>query len=702
MSLSSIKELYQKIKNPEGNQGNSAENSENNNTNATAGESNLPKSNEFKFSFNKPRKSLSPENYRMLADYMVQKFQETREIFFKFNAEDYYSFIEESNFVEYGEKDLIFEKNTPCDSYLFILHGDIDFFDSKEENSVLIKTISAGKVYGHLVKENYKYYIKARSNISLISIKKKDFDDLITNINKMKNVNKFKFIKKFFPKIRVYSDDIINNVLQYFERVKFNKHSKIFLKDEYNEYVYLIIKGQVAFCARPKTLFHMDKIDKDKINDDLIAEVNLNILNNDYIIIDKFSRGDVFGINTALKGQKSFCTVVTLTENVEVYRIVKGNLLFYFGGSSGILPVSLKALGDLQDESCQLKIEYFKSIDFSKKEIQNLLKEKFTLMFDGKEKLSKNKKIKKNENYFIIDENSIKNTLFEAWKSFENLGSKISDFKAKLLGGNKPKKKNIFGEAIEEKKDNASKGEKDFAQITGDATNRVVSRRLNMGLNTNQLRSLDKLNMFCGVKKSGEDNIKKVANITSKLEGGGRSKLMSFMRNDDGLSTLEGFSKMANEKDKKKKEEEAQKAENEKKEEAKKEEEKKEEEKKEEVKKEEEIKKDEEKKEENDIQKQNNNDNKNEKEENKVVNNENKNENIEEKKEVEKKEEIKIESADKIENVDNKKENEENNKENNEDKKEIIENKKENEDKDKVNKPKRVRSGLKKLRGLDL
>ena len=678
MSLSSIKELYQKIKNPEGNQGNSVENSENNNTNANTGN---------KFSFNKSRKSLSPENYRLIADYMVQKFQETREIFFKFNSEDYYSFIEESNFVEYNEKDLMFEKNTPCDSYLFILHGDIDFFDSLEENSTLIKTISAGKVYGHLIKEKYKYFIKARSNISLISIKKKDLDDLITNINKLKNANKFKFIKKFFPKIRVYSDDIINSVLQYFERVKFNKHSKIILKDEYNDYIYLIIKGQIAFCARPKTLFHMDKIDKSKINDELINEVNSNILNNDYIIIDKFSRGDVFGINTALKGQKSLCTIVTLTENVEVYRIVKGNLLFYFGGSSGILPVSLKALGDLQNDSCLLKIEYFKSIDFSKKEIQNLLKEKFTLMFDGKEKLSKNKKIKKNENYFIIDENSINNNLFEAWKSFENLGNKISDFKAKLLGGNKPsKKKNIFGETIEEKKDSSSKGEKDFSQITGDATNRVVSRRLNMGLNTNQLRSLDKLNMFCGVKKSGEEEIKKVANITSKVEGGGRSKLMSFMRNDDGLTTLEGFSKMANEKDKKKQEEEAQKNENEKKEEAKKEEEKKEE-----VKKEEEIKKDEEKKEEvkkedNTIQKQNFDTDKKEKEENKIINNENKNENIEEKKEVEKKEEIKIGSEDKKENEENKKDME----------------KDKDKDKDKTNKPKRVRSGLRKLRGLDL
>ena len=570
MSLSSIKELWQKIEKPEEKQENPAVQTTENTETIKEKEENTSKSNETKFSNNNQRKSISPEDYRMIKDYLVQKFPEAREIFLKFNSEDYYSFIESSTFKEYAEKDLIFAKNTPCDSYFFILHGDIDFFDNgasgSDENGVLIKTISAGKVYGHLVKENYKYNIKARTNLSIISIKKNVFDDLIISINKLKNVNKFKFIKKFFPKIRLYSDDIINNVLQYFERVKFNKHSKIILKEEYNEYVYLIMKGQIAFCVRPKSVFNMDRIDKSQVNEELLEEINSNIYNNDYIIIDKLSRGDVFGINTALKGQKSFYTIITLTENAEVYRIVKGNLLFYFGGSSGILPVSLKALGDLQDESCQLKIDYLKSIDFSKKEIISLLKEKFSLVFDRKEKLTKNKKIKKDENYFIIDENQIKNNLFEAWKSFENLGSKISEFKSKLLGGNKPsKKKNIFGEPIEEK-ETSSSTTKDFAQITGDATNRVVSRRLNMGLNTNQLRSLDKLNMFCGVKKSGEEDIKKVANITSKLEGGGRSKLMSFMKNDDGLSTLEGFSKMANEKDKKLHEQEEKKIEEEKKE----------------------------------------------------------------------------------------------------------------------------------------
>ena len=228
------------------------------------------------------------------------------------------------------------------------------------------------------------------------------------------------------------------------------------------------------------------------------------------------------------------------------------------------------------------------------------------------------------------------------------MGSKISEFKSKLLGGNKPsKKKNIFGEPIEAK-ETSSNNTKDFAQITGDATNRVVSRRLNMGLNTNQLRSLDKLNMLCGAKKSGEENIKKVANITSKLEGGGRSKLMSFMKNDDGLSTLEGFSKMANEKDKKLLEQEERKAEEEKKE--------------------------------NEVKAKNE-----EKKENPFME--------------EKKEEIKTQNEDN--KKENKNENEENKKENNEVKKENEEKEKEKE-KEKPSKPKRVKNALRGLRGLDL
>ena len=525
MSLSAIKELWQKIKNP-------SENQE-----------------------NKQKNSLSPEDFRFIYDYMCQKFGETKEIFSKFNNEDYYSFIDISDIKEYSENDLIFEKNSLCDIYMFILHGDIDLFDNRpgvsEEKNILIKTISAGKIYGHIIKDHFKYDLKSRTNTSFISVKKKSFDDLIINTNKSKNVNKFKFIKKFFPKIRLFSDDIINNVLQYFERVKFNKHSKIFLKDEYNEYVYLIIKGQIAFGIRPKGLFLMDKVDKSLINDDLIEKVNNNIYDNDYIIIDKLGRGEVFGINSALKSEKSLYTVITITDNVEVYRITKGNLLFFFGGSGGILPLGLKALGTMQDESSLLKTDYLKTIDFTKDEIQSLIKDKFSLRFDLNEKLRKNKKIKIDENYFIINESPIKNNLFEAWKSFENLGSKISEFKSKLLGDKKgTKKKNIFNEEIE-KKDKSTGNKKDFGKVSGDATNRVVSRRLKMGLNSNQIKSLDVLNMFCGNKINGEEKIKKVANITSKLDGGVKNKLMSFMSNDESINSLEGFSKRANEKSKK-------------------------------------------------------------------------------------------------------------------------------------------------------
>jgi hypothetical protein len=44
--------------------------------------------------------------------------------------------------------------------------------------------------------------------------------------------------------------------------------------------------------------------------------------------------------------------------------------------------------------------------------------------------------------------------LFEAWKSFENLGSKISEFKSKLLGDKTTQKKRIFSEKKLQKKKN--------------------------------------------------------------------------------------------------------------------------------------------------------------------------------------------------------------------------------------------------------
>jgi hypothetical protein len=327
-----------------------------------------------------------------------------------------------------------------------------------------------------------------------------------------------------------------------------------------------------------------------------------------------------------------------------------------------------------------------------------LLKEKFYLVIYKDETLTKNKKIKKDENYFIIDENQIKNNLFEAWKEFENLGSKISEFKSKLLGDKKnPKKKNIFGEEIAEKEKSTNK-EKDFGKVSGDATNRVVSRRLNMGLNSKQIKSLDKLNMFCGVNKNGEENIKKVANITSKLEGGARNKLMSFMQNDDSINSLEGFSKRANEKDRKmnekeekeKKEEKNEKNGNEKNENEKNENEKNENEKDKEKK--QEMK---ENKENNEKEKEVQN-NENKKEEIKKENEENKINNIELKKETEIKKEEKNDNQENKEGKQKEKDEEKDNKKEKEN-----ETKKENET-EKGNKSKRPKKGLRALRGLDI
>ena len=96
MSLSLIKELWSKIQKQEINTNNSTiplnEDLDKNNI------INNEKDNILKI--NKFNNSLIAEDYKFIHDFFTQKFPDVRDIFSKFNSEDYYSFIENSNFKE--------------------------------------------------------------------------------------------------------------------------------------------------------------------------------------------------------------------------------------------------------------------------------------------------------------------------------------------------------------------------------------------------------------------------------------------------------------------------------------------------------------------------------------------------------------------------------------------------------------------------
>ena len=102
MSLSLIKELWLKIKNPS----------------MLIEPSTIPLNEEQEkniISSNNTNKSennfLSSKDYKLIFDYLSQKFPEVREIFSKFNAEDFFMFIEKSDFKEYRLNETIYEKN---------------------------------------------------------------------------------------------------------------------------------------------------------------------------------------------------------------------------------------------------------------------------------------------------------------------------------------------------------------------------------------------------------------------------------------------------------------------------------------------------------------------------------------------------------------------------------------------------------------
>jgi hypothetical protein len=211
----------------------------------------------------------------------------------------------------------------------------------------LMKTISAGSIYGHKIKSNFNYYAYAKNLTNFIKIAKKTFDEIIDQTNKRKENLKIQFLKKSFPKFRVYSDDIIKSLKSYFIREQYERYSRIIVDSDYDEYVYLVIKGTFGITKSVKKIKNL----RENLN-----KLNFEIDKIGYVVLECLSKGEIFGVYSALKHQKNNYTVVVLSDKAEVYKISKSHCLYYFGGSTGIIPESLKGIDTVQQVSIKNKL----------------------------------------------------------------------------------------------------------------------------------------------------------------------------------------------------------------------------------------------------------------------------------------------------------------------------------------------------------
>lgn len=148
----------------------------------------------------------------------------------------------------------------------------------------LTKTISSGTIYGHKIKEAYKYFIIARSETHIIRINKQKFDNLIDEINIRKDNTKKLFLRKFFPKLRTYSDNDINLIKNYFSREVYNKDTRIITDGEFDEFVYILIKGSVGIVKSVKKIKRLaDKINFD--NNKHLKYINLENLSKNLFLL---------------------------------------------------------------------------------------------------------------------------------------------------------------------------------------------------------------------------------------------------------------------------------------------------------------------------------------------------------------------------------------------------------------------------------
>ena len=409
-------------------------------------------------------------DFYTISEFFISKFEETSGIFSKFSYQNFFSFIYLSKLSIYNPNTKIFYKEEICNTYNFILKGDIDLY--QDENNKVSNTFNSGNVYGHLIKDKYNFLAKAKNEVVIVHIMKSIFDKLIIEINEKIKIFKSNFIQKFFPKIRSFSGDMLIKILAYFERIKYKKFDIILNKNNFNDYIYLIISGEVGYSLE-------------------IKDININ-LDNNYIILEKLSKGDIIGINSALEGNKNKCNCIVLSKEAEFYRISKEDLLFffrkrdYFGDE---LILDIKSIGDLQNYSLDNKINFLKNSS-NEKEIIN----KFVINID---KINNSEKDK----FVIVYDDPIDNILYQKWRNVK-LG--LDEMKNKLIG---QKKKRID----ENKKNNSDKNEA-YNNLFKNKNINIFSKygvtngRLNLKLNSNQIKSLNKMNGILGIKNNINNN----------------------------------------------------------------------------------------------------------------------------------------------------------------------------------------------------
>ena len=407
-------------------------------------------------------------DYLFISDLLINKFQETSKIFSKFSYQNFFSFIYLSKILIYNPNSKIFSKDEKCDTYNFIIYGDIELYSEEKDNTMQNNQLSSGNLYGHLIKDKYLFFAKAKNDVVILQILKLDFDNLIKTINE--NIKKFKsnFLQKFFPKIRMFTGDILIKIMTYFERIKYKKSEIILNKNNFNDYIYLIISGEIGVCLNYNDII-LNPI-KDK--------------NNEYLLLEKINKGDIIGINSAIDGIKNKYYFIILSEEAEFYRISKEDILYYYNYDNELI-LDIKSIGDLQDMAFDNKINYLKN-NINNKDIINKYKMNIEI---------------KNNVFSLVYEEPIDNILYQKWRNVK-LG--LDEMKNKLIG---QKKKRID----ENKKNNSDKNEA-YNNLFKNKNINIFSKygvtngRLNLKLNNNQIKSLNKMNGILGIKNNINNN----------------------------------------------------------------------------------------------------------------------------------------------------------------------------------------------------
>lgn len=259
---------------------------------------------------------------------------------------------------ELGQGDFLYRKGDSSFSFYFLLKGKIELMVEShniEEGFKFSKNVDEFEFFG--IKSitsdpRHDYAQVVTEKCWVLHIDKENYEQIVKRTQLSVSEQKIDFLIRYVPRLRAVSRNVIEELEVFFIKEVVTQGFIIQKQDEQDDYIYFVYRGRCRLLLNTQT-------------EPLSLPAEINPHQRRYLVLGTLKRGDSFGEQSALNDLPNPYTVEAWTNEVHLYKILRGHLIQYFGGVQGDPVMQLRAQILLKHNWLRGKVEYIRDLVFN-------------------------------------------------------------------------------------------------------------------------------------------------------------------------------------------------------------------------------------------------------------------------------------------------------------------------------------------------